>query len=31
MFAEGVLEAVSKPHIAVEGKAGADEKAEHTR
>jgi hypothetical protein len=26
-----VLEAVSKPQIAVEGKARADEKGEHTR
>jgi hypothetical protein len=26
-----VYEAVSKPQIAVEGKARADEKAEHTR
>jgi hypothetical protein len=25
------LEAISKPQIAAEGKAGADEKAQHTR
>jgi hypothetical protein len=26
-----VLEAISKPQIAFEGKAGADDKAQHTR
>ena len=28
---DGRLEAISKPQIAFEGKAGADDKAQHTR
>jgi hypothetical protein len=30
-FRDTTLEAISKPQIAFEGKAGADEKAQHTR